>query len=327
MKVLIALHHPFILWNAPPWLSERLRHDFPDLQIQQLPSYEGVSEAITDADDAIAWSIRPEQFAQAKNLKWIHSPAAAVHQLLFPQLVTSDVTVTNSRDIHGPVVAEHALALLLALAKRLPQAMRLQQRSVWGQQILWDEKPTTREISGGTVVVIGMGSIGRAFTKLARALDMRVLAVREHPEAGSEGAEAVFGADRLDLAFPQADYVVLAAPLTPATRNIINAQSLALLKSHAYIINVGRGPLIDDFVLVSALTERRIAGAALDVFTEEPLPETSPYWQMENVLITPHTAAVTEKLWGRHYQLIADNLRRYLSGMPLLSIVEKHRGY
>ena len=125
MKVLIALHHPFILWNAPPWLSERLREDFPELQIQQLPSYEGVSEAITDAEVAIAWSIRPEQLAQARKLKWIHSPAAAVHQLLFPELVSSDVTVTNARGIHGPVVAEHALALVLALAKRLPQAMRL----------------------------------------------------------------------------------------------------------------------------------------------------------------------------------------------------------
>ena len=125
MKVLIALHHPFILWNAPPWPSDRLREDFPDLQIQQLPSYEGVSEAITDAEVAIAWSIRPEQFSQAKKLKWIHSPAAAVHQLLFPEMVSSNVTVTNARGIHGPVVAEHALALVLALAKSLPQAMRL----------------------------------------------------------------------------------------------------------------------------------------------------------------------------------------------------------
>src|SRR5438270_6710897 len=181
MKVLIALHHPFILWNAPPWLSERLRDDFPQLQIQQLPSYEGVSEAITDAEVAIAWSIRPEQLAQARKLKWIHSPAAAVHQLMFPELASSDVVVTNARGIHGPVVAEHALALLMALAKRLPQAMRLQQKSIWGQQLLWDEKPTTREIAGGTVVVVGMGNIGREFTRIARALGMRVLGVREHP--------------------------------------------------------------------------------------------------------------------------------------------------
>src|SRR5205807_580326 len=139
----------------------------------------------------------------------------AVHQLMFPELASSDVVVTNARGIHGPVVAEHALALLMALAKRLPQSMRLQQKSIWGQQLLWDEKPTTREIAGGTVVVVGMGNIGREFTRPVRALGMRVLAVREHPEAGADGADAVFGRDRLDLAFPQADHILLAAPLTP----------------------------------------------------------------------------------------------------------------
>ena len=327
MKILIALHHPFVLWNAPPWLAHRLRQNFPGQQFTQVEGYEGVSESICEAEVAIAWSSRPEQFAQARNLKWVHSPAAAVHQLMFPELAASNVVVTNAREIHGPVVAEHALALVMALAKRLPQAMLLQQKLIWGQQAIWHEKPTTREISGGTVVVIGMGNIGRQFTQHARALGMRVLAIREHPETGAEGADAVFGQDRLDLAFPQADYILLAAPLTPATRNLINEETLKLVKSHCYIINVGRGPLIDDAALVAALRERRIAGAALDVFSEEPLPADSPYWRLENVLITPHTAAVTEKLWDRHYQLISENLRRYLAGQPLLAMVDKQRGY
>jgi phosphoglycerate dehydrogenase-like enzyme len=327
MKVLIALYHPFVLWNAPLWLAGRLHQDFPSHEFIQLSSYEGISDAIRDAEVAIAWSIRSEQFASAKALKWIHSPAAAVHQLLFPELAASGVTVTNARQIHGPVVAEHALALVFALAKRLPLAMQLQHKSIWGQQIIWDEKPTTREISGGCAVVVGIGNIGREFARLARALGMRVLAVREHPQDGAEGADGVFGRDGLHLAFPQADYVVLAAPLTPGTRHIINSETLKLLKSHCYIINVGRGPLIDDAALVAALSEKRIAGAALDVFPEEPLPPASPYWHMENVLITPHTAAVTEKLWARHYELISENLRRYLSGQPLLSVVDKQRGY
>ena len=327
MKVLIALYHPFVLWNAPPWLADRLRQDFPNHEFTQLSGYEGVSHAIRDAEAVIAWSLRPEQFAYAKALKWIHSPAAAVHQLMFPELAASNVVVTNAREVHGPVVAEHALALVFALAKRLPLAMHLQQKSIWGQQTIWDEKPTTREIAGGCAVVIGMGNIGREFTRLGHALGMRVLAVREHPQAGAEGADAVFGRDGLHLALPQADYVVLAAPLTPATRNIINEESLKLIKSHCYIINVGRGPLIDDAALVAALSEKRIAGAALDVFPEEPLPASSPYWGMKNVLITPHTAAVTEKLWGRHYELISENLRRHLAGQPLLSVVDKQRGY
>ncbi|MCU1287360.1 MAG: D-isomer specific 2-hydroxyacid dehydrogenase, NAD-binding protein [Acidobacteriales bacterium] len=193
MKLLIALHHNFVLWNAPDWLAERLRADFPEYQIQHLPSYECVAEAIVDAEVAIAWSIRPEQFSNAKKLKWVHSPAAAVHQLMFPEMVASDVIVTNAREIHGPVVAEHALALLFALAKRLPSSMRIQQLKKWGQQAIWEEKPTTREVAGATVCLIGMGSIGRELTIRAKALGMRVMAIREHPEKGRDRADAVFG--------------------------------------------------------------------------------------------------------------------------------------
>jgi D-2-hydroxyacid dehydrogenase (NADP+) len=327
MKILIALHHRFILWTAPDWLAERLRADFPGNEIVQLPGYEGVAETITDADVVIAWSIRSEQFANARKLKWVHSPAAAVHQLMFPELVASDVMVTNAREIHGPVVAEHALALVLALAKRLPSAMRMQQAAEWGQERIWEEKPTTREVADATVCLIGMGSIGREFTRRARALGMRVLAVREHPEKGKDEADAVFGIGQLDVVLPQADFVVLAAPLTPTTRHIINSDRLGKMKKDAYLINVSRGPLIDDAALVDALSKNKIAGAGLDVFEHEPLPADSPYWRMKNVLITPHIAAVTEKLWERHYKQISENLRRYLAGQPLLSVVDKQKGY
>ncbi|MCU1306277.1 MAG: D-isomer specific 2-hydroxyacid dehydrogenase, NAD-binding protein [Acidobacteriaceae bacterium] len=327
MKILIALHHDFVLWNAPEWLAERLRKDFPEHQLVHLPGYEGVAEEIADAEVAIAWSIRPKQFAHARKLKWVHSPAAAVHQLMFPQMVASDVLVTNAREIHGPVVAEHALALIFALAKRLPSAMRLQQARVWGQQAIWEEKPTTRELADSTVCLIGMGSIGREFTKRARALGMRVVAVREHPEKGSDGADSVLSTDDLEFALSQAEFVVLAAPLTPATRHIINAERLRQMKKEAYLINVSRGPLIDDAALITALKQNQIAGAGLDVFEHEPLPADSPYWRLENVLITPHTAAVTEKLWARHYEQISENIRRYLAGEPPLSIVDKQKGY
>jgi phosphoglycerate dehydrogenase-like enzyme len=327
MKILIALHHNFVLWNAPDWLAERLRTDFPQHEVVHLPGYEGVAEQIADAEVVIAWSIRPEQFTHARNLKWIHSPAAAVHQLMFPAMVASDVVVTNAREIHGPVVAEHALALIFALAKRLPSAMRMQESKIWGQQAIWEEKPTTRELADATVCLIGMGSIGREFTKRARALGMRVLAVREHPEKGNDGADAVFGVDQIQSALAQADFVVLAAPLTPATRHIINADRLAQMKKDAYLINVSRGPLIDDAALIATLSKNQIAGAGLDVFEHEPLPADSPYWGMKNVVVTPHTAAVTEKLWDRHYKQISENLRRYIAHQPLLSVVDKEKGY
>ena len=329
MKLLIALYHPFSLWTAPDWLAPRLRSEFPDLTITQLPGprYEGIEREIADADVCIAWSIRPEQFAQAKKLRWVHSPAAAVHQLMFPEMVASKVIVTNARDVHGPVVAEHAIAVMLALAKKLPSAMRFQHARAWGQQAMWAEEPTIGEISGAKVVLVGLGSIGREFARRARALGTEVTAVREHPERGAETADAVAGMTELPRLLPEADFVVLAAPLTPGTSGVIDRERLALMKDGAYLINVSRGPLIDDEALIEALREGEIAGAALDVFDEEPLPPSSPYWELPNVLITPHTAAVTPKLWDRHYAQISGNLRRFLAGEPLEGVVSKQQGY
>jgi phosphoglycerate dehydrogenase-like enzyme len=327
MKLLIFVHHPFDQWNAPDWFPQRLQREFPQVNVVTLPDYSRVDEEIVDAQIVIAWSIRPEQIAAAKKLQWVHSPAAAVHQLMFPELVNSDIILTNAREVHGPVVAEHVIALIFALAKKIPDSVRLQQRHVWGQQILWDELPRIREIAGATVGIVGLGSIGRAVAQSAKALGMRVIAVREHPEKGSESADAVFGPAQIDELFRQADYVVLAAPVTETTKAIANAERLALMKSGACLINVGRGALVDEPALACALREKRIGGAALDVFPKEPLPADSPLWDVPNLLITPHTAALTEKLWERHYSLFSENLQRYLGGSPLLAIVDKRRGY
>jgi phosphoglycerate dehydrogenase-like enzyme len=327
VKILICHHHRFELWCAPSWIGERLGRDFPQIRFVQLPDYDRLPQEIPDTDVLIGWSIKPEQFRAAHRLKWIHSPAAAVHQLMFPELVNSNVTVTNSGDVHGAVVAEHALALLLALAKRFPQAMRYQQKKKWAQETLWEEQPRPREISGATVVVVGMGSIGREFTLRAKALGMRVLAVRENPEKGPSGADAVYGPSQLDSVLPQANYLLLCTPVTPSTTGLMDKARLNRMKPDSYLINVGRGPLVDEEALLDALQSGKIAGAGLDVFTEEPLPPDSPFWILENVLITPHTAAVTERLWERHYQLICENLKRFLEGGPLLNLIDKRRGY
>lgn len=328
MKLLIALYHPFTLWTAPDWLAPRLRDAFPDVRFTQLPGprYEGIEREIADADACIAWSIRPEQFAHAKKLKWIHSPAAAVHQLMFPELVQSDVVVTNARGVHGPVVAEHALALVMALAKKLPQAMHFQAERAWAQQAIWEQEPTILEVQGAHAVIIGFGSIGSEFTRRARAIGMRVTAVRENPERGGD-ADKVVGLDQLDDALASADFAVLAAPLTQATKHIINRDRIARMKDSAYLVNVSRGPLIDDEALIAALEAGTIAGAALDVFVEEPLSKDSPYWALPNVLVTPHSAAVTTKLWDRHFDQISDNLGRFLRGEQLQGVVDKRKGY
>jgi phosphoglycerate dehydrogenase-like enzyme len=327
VKLLIALYHRFELWQMPEWFSERLRREFPQLEVVHLPNYDRVTEEIADADIAISWSLRGEQIKAAKKLRWIHSTAAAVHQLMTPELRASDIVVTNARDVHGPVVAEHAIALAFALAKRLPQAAKYQQQKHWAQHDLWYSEAPPRELNSATMTIIGMGGIGKPLAKLAKSLGMRVIGVREHAERGSELADVTYAFSEIDRALSEGDFIVLAVPVTPKTHHLMNAARLAQLKPGAYLINVGRGILIDEDALAQALAARSFAGAALDVTTEEPLPPESPLWQMENILITPHIAGLTERMWERHYAHYTENLRRYLAGEPLLWVVDKQRGY
>jgi phosphoglycerate dehydrogenase-like enzyme len=247
---------------------------------------------------------------------------------MFPELIDSDVVLTNSTEVHGPVVAEHVVGLIFALAKKIPQAALLQRKKVWGQEAMWSEAYHLKEVAGATLGLIGVGSIGRRVARMASALGMRVIAVREHVEKGRpEGVEAVFSPDQLGGLLGESDYVVVAAPLLPATTRLIDAARLAMMKPSAFLINVGRGPQVDEAALADALRSHRIAGAALDVFEREPLPPDSPLWELDNLLITPHTAGLTEKLWDRHYALFSENLRRYLSLQPLEYVVDKHKGY
>jgi D-2-hydroxyacid dehydrogenase (NADP+) len=328
MKLLIAVHHHFDLWNVPAWFPKQLQRDFPEIEVIHRTNYDGVEEYLRDAEVAFAFSLRPEQFKSAQNLRWIHAPTAAVHQLLFPELVKSDVVLTNAHEVHGPVVAEHVIALIFALAKKIPQAALLQQKRIWGQDAMWNDGPHPREIAGATLGLIGLGSIGRTVARSAAALGMRVIAVREHPEKEKpDGVAAVYAPPQLNELLSQSHYVVVAAPLTEATRRLINADRLGAMRPDAYLINVGRGPQVDENALADALRSHRIAGAALDVFEQEPLPAESPLWEVERLLITPHTAGLTEKLWQRHYALFSENLRRYLAREPLLFVVDKLKGY
>jgi phosphoglycerate dehydrogenase-like enzyme len=326
MKLLIVVHHRFDLWNAPAWLPERLRRDFPGLEVVQLPTYEGIAEQIVDTDVLMAWSVRPEQIKTAEKLRWIHSPVAAVHLLMIPEIIQSEIVVTNAREINGSVVAEHVIAQIFALAKCLPEAVRLQRQHQWGQKIIWQRRP--KEIAGATLGLVGTGSIGREVAKRAASMGMRVLAVREDlSKPKPEGVDSVLNSDRIDEILAVADYVVLAVPVTPRTTALMNAERLAKMKPDSCLINVGRGPLIDEGALAVSLRAGEVRGAALDVFTKEPLPADSPLWDLENLLITPHTAALTEQLWDRQYALLHENLTRFLAAQPLLAVVDKSKGY
>ena len=326
-KLLIATHHRLDLWIAPEWFVDRLRREFPHLEIVRMTTYDGIEKELGDSDIVFTFSLRPEQFREAKRLRWIHSPAAAVHQFLFPEVVNSDVILTNAREVHGPVVAEHVMALIFALAKRIPQSVRFQQKHIWGQEILWEQHAAPAEIAGATLGLVGLGSIGRNVAKRASALGMHVICVREHVGDKPECVDEVLPSSKLNDLLMRAEYVVLAVPTTAATRGMIGREQLSHMKPESYLINVGRGPLIDEAALIEVLRQRKIAGAALDVFEKEPLPADSPFWDLEDVLITPHTAGMTTKLWERHYSLFSENLHRFFKGETLLAVVDKKRGY
>lgn len=326
-KIAILLHDEFEMWRPPAWFVERLRSDFPEVEVSCSTKKRDDGEALRDADVMIGWSLEPEQFRAAGNLRWIYSITAAVDQFLYPELVSSKIIISNAGSVHGPVVAEHAIAVLLALAKRLPSAGRYQGRRKWAMEAIWNEQPRPREVRGATLVVIGLGSIGAEVASMAAALKMHVIGVREHPERGTAGAHEVMGYEALDSSIGRADFVALATPLTPRTRHLIDARRLGLFKPGAFLINVSRGALVDEAALAKALRDRRIAGAALDVFEEEPLSRWSPLWKMPQVLITPHTAFLTENVWSRHYEVFSANLKRYLAGQPLEGAVDKSRGY
>ncbi len=328
MKLLISLYHEFDLWCAPEWFAGRLQNDFPQIQVLSANNDGEAEQRARDAEVVVSWLLSHQAVKAAQQLRWLHSTSAAVNQLLYPEIVNSDVILTNGSEVHAAVVAEHVIALVLALAKKLPEAARFQQRRSWGQQDIWRIQPRPKEIAGATLGLVGIGNIGRETAQRASALGMRVIAVREHPEKECpHGVSQVFAASQLDALLAESDYVALELPVTRETKNLIDSERLRKMKPEARLINVGRGSLVDEAALIQALREGWIAGAALDVFVEEPLPSDSPLWDLEHVLITPHTASNSEKQWDRQYTRVAENLRRYLNHEPLLSVVDKQKGY
>jgi phosphoglycerate dehydrogenase-like enzyme len=329
-KLLICVWHPFSLWNPPPEMPKRIRERWPEMRVVHLPQYDRLEEELPDTDIFAGFSLRPGQFRIAHRLKWIHSTAAGVGQLMFPELRASAIEMTNAAGVHRVPMAEHILGTLIALARRFPDCARFQQKSHWAQDNLWDKmRPDLRlrELRGQTVLFIGFGNVGREAAKLARPLGMHVWAVTRSGRADEQLAERVFEASRLHEALPHADFVVLAAPETPETLKLVGEREFSLMNPSAYFINVARGSLVNESALTRALEEQKIAGAALDVTSEEPLPPDSPLWKLDNVFITPHVSAVSEHLWERQTDLLMDNLERWFSGRELLNRVDLVRGY
>jgi len=331
-----ASSKPKLLWpstsriqylHVPPWVEEAIRSRFPELQVVIARDSETIFQEMEDCEIFVSWNLRPEQFARCRKLQWIHCPAAGVSQLWVPGLAESAVTVTNAGTVHAVPVAEHTIALVLALARRLPDSFHYQAERRWGQVESWEGRHLPAEINGKTLGLIGLGCIGREVAARGKALGMRVAAVKRDPSQGAEFADRVYSPPQLPALLAEADYLVLAAPDTPETRHRIGEAELRCLKPTAFLINISRGSLVDTEALTRALESGALAGAALDVTEPEPLPPEHRLWKLKNVLITPHLAGSTDRFWQRQADLLTENLRRYLAGEPLLNLVDKKKGY
>ena len=260
-------------------------------------------------------------FLTNPGVRWVHSRAAGLDSILFPELVESAVPLTNGTGVFSPSLGEFALAAILYFAKDFRRMLRNQAAGRW-------EPFDVEEIAGQTVGIVGYGDIGRAAASRVHAMGMRVLALKRHaPTAPDPLVTRFFAPGELTNLLALSDYVVAAAPLTPETHHMIDEAAIAAMKPSAVVINVGRGPVIDQAALVRALTERRIRGAGLDVFEQEPIPAGDPIYQLENVLVSPHCADHTKDWLDRAMQFFLLQYQRFSSDEPLENVVEKRLGY
>jgi phosphoglycerate dehydrogenase-like enzyme len=328
---------------------ERIREAAPGARIVNL-SVEGLADGpIDDVEVLLRGFLSSEAFdrllARAPHLRWVHSATSGVERALTPAARARDIVVTNARGVFSRPIAEHVMLMILAISRQLPQLLELQRERTW-------QPLQGRELRDLTIGVVGFGSLGRSIAALATAFGSRVIALRRNPSAGNRPAgdvagpagpsgagededpflveprlSRVFGPDGLHEFLGQADVVVLAAPLTAATEDLIDAAALAAMKPGAWLVNVARGRLVDDHALIRALADGRIGGAALDTFRDEPLPADSPLWDLPNVIVTPHTSWSSARVLDRSIDLFCDNLRRFRSGEPLRNVVDRSAGY
>ncbi len=302
----------------------RIQEIAPDMRLLVTEDREEMEAALDDIEIA-ACQFPRDLLLRARNLRWYQQWAAGADWLLrYPEAAEMNFVLTNASGIHAIPITEHIFALLLAFARKIGQSVRYQTRGEW---MLDEQKRNVFELADKTMALIGVGAIGERTAQIAVAFGMRVLGVRRNPGRGAAGVETMVGPDRLLDVLPEADFVVITAPLTDETRGMIGERELRAMKPTAYLVNIGRGGIVKERALIRALEEGRIAGAGLDVFEEEPLPEDSPLWRMENVIVTAHYAGFTPRYDERAIAIFLDNLRRYKAGEPLRNVVDKKLGY
>jgi phosphoglycerate dehydrogenase-like enzyme len=290
-------------------------------------SAQGLEAACADAEAILNWSgslsLIREVFLKCPNLRWVHSRSVGLERTLFPELVSSNVTLTNGSGVFSPSLGEFALAAILYFAKDFRRMIRNQMAGVWG---VFD----TTLVAGQTVGIVGYGDIGRAIAERVRGVGMKVLAVKRHVSATDKPdplVDEVYSSERRKEMIPRCDYIAVAAPLNEETRGLIGEREIAAMRPTAVVINVGRGPIIDENALIKALTENKIKGAALDVFVQEPLPAGHPFYNLENVLLCPHCADHTPDWLDNAMRFFIEQFGRFQRSEPLLNIVDKKLGY
>jgi phosphoglycerate dehydrogenase-like enzyme len=295
-------------------MSERFDSRKTGIAHSQARSKEELIRQLPEADVLVVSMMWQNEIAGiAKSLKFIQSISAGTDQYDKDLLRARGVRLASAAGVNAIAVAEHAMALILALSRRLPEARDNQKASHWRGMISEIAKRED-QLTGKTMLIVGLGHIGGRLARLAKAFDMRVIATKRDPSVGAEGADAVYTQDRLPELLGQADIVAITCPLTPATENLIGAAALGAMRPTAHLVNVARGKIVDEAALIAALQEGRIAAAGLDVTREEPLPLSSPLWAMPNVLLTPHTAGETQRYEDAVIDILLENLDRLWRG-------------
>ncbi len=282
-------------------------------------------QQIPDADALMGLCSR-ELVQAGKKLRWIQVYSAGVDRYQFPELLNSDVTLTNCKIIQGPEIADHALAMLLALTRRLNELIPMRAKQEWlPGRFRAERRPI--ELHGKTALVVGLGGIGTQIAQRAAAFGMKVVAVDPKDVPYLFFVEKTVHPDRLHELLPQADVVFMAVPHTPESERMMGPNEFDMMKKGSYFIAVSRGKTYDKGALVKALDEKRLAGAGLDVTDPEPLPKGDPLWEFENVVITPHIAGQSDGILGRRMAVLKENARRFTEGSTLTNIVNKKKGY
>ena len=329
MKVLVDIK--FYSPGGKGFIDE-LKAEFPDVTFLNAGTVEEQIRDIRDADVYHGWPPR-EAFLAAKKLRWVHIPATGIDQIKnVPEMIDSDVVLTNCRGPHASSMADHVIGMMVSLAHHLQEQWEDQRAHRWEPM-----KYCNRfvELGGKTMGILALGDLGMSIARRAHGFGMKVYGVDKHPDrvlernGGSVSSVVMelWGRERLDDLLRISDWFVVAAPLTPETRGLINRRRLGLLREGAYVIVISRGNIVDEEALAEALQSGRLAGAGLDALAQEPLPEDSPLWDMENVILSPHASGVPPEMFEGRKQIFKENLWRFLANEPFLYVPDKKTGY